>query len=69
MKLKVSISSSELKSFAEWKEEDRMVRKGQKGIRDTDGVVKFTRLQTRAIAYNIWDDLGHECTEYDGDGY
>lgn len=47
-----------------------MVRKGEKGKRDpVDGKVKFTEVQTRAIHEgNLWDDLGHECTDYDGDG-
>lgn len=58
------------KTFVEWRDAGRMVRKGEKGTRDpVDGKVKFTEAQTRAIPEgNLWDDLGHECTDYDGDG-
>jgi len=57
-------------SFVEWRDQGRMVMKGQRGTRDPqDGVVKFTLDQTREIPGNLWDDLGHECTDYDGDGY
>ena len=58
------------KTFAEWKQEDRVVMKGQRGTRDpADGLVKFTYDQTREIPTYLWDDLGHEGTDYDGDGY
>ena len=57
-------------SFVDWRNEGRMVIKGQKGTRDPqDGIVKFSRDQTREIPGNLYDDLGHECTDYDGDGY
>lgn len=62
----------ELKTFIEWKNIGRMVCVGQKGTRDPkDGLVKFSREQTqsREIPGNFYDDLGHECTDYDGDGY
>ena len=75
MKTKSVDKPVEMNTFAEWKAKDRMVRKGEKGHRDPkDGVVKFTLLQTRDLPRrdtmgNLWDDLGHECTDYDGDGY
>ena len=69
---RVSVASTGLvrHSFFDWRNEGRMVIKGQKGTRDPeDGIVKFSRDQTREIPGNLWDDLGHECTDYDGDGY
>ncbi len=74
MKTKVVDQPVEMNTFAEWKAKDRMVMKGEKGHRDPkDGVVRFTLLQTRDLprrdSVSLWDSLGHECTEHDGDGY
>lgn len=64
------MKTENMKTFIEWKNAGRMVRVGQKGTRCDDGIVRFSEDQTqsREPLGNLYDDLGHECTDYDGDG-